>query len=307
MAPGTTIFDVASGTRTLAGADAVAGNGVLGKSGAGTLAVTGANTNFTGGISVTGGLVNFAAANNLGSGHDHAERRRPAMGDGQHDRHVRAPRGARHLGRHPRHQRQQRRLRHRPQRRRRRLIKAGTGTLTRPATSSYSGGTTVTGGTLQLGVANALNTGGALAVNGGAVDTTDRSQTVGALSGTGGTIALGTGTLTTNSASNTELGEHRQRDRRQPGQAGHRHADAQRRQRLHRRHDGAAAAWSTSRRPTTSARPARSRWNGGGLQWATGTTTDISSRLADLGGGGGTLDTNGNSVTMATAIGGGGG
>ena len=47
--------------------------------------------------------------------------------------------------------------------------------------------------------------------------------------------------------------------------------------------------------------------NGGGLQWATGTTTDISSRLANLGGGGGTLDTNGNSVTLATAIGGGGG
>ena len=46
----------------------MAGNGVLGKSGTGTLAVTGANTNLTGGVSVTGGLVSFAAANNLGSG-----------------------------------------------------------------------------------------------------------------------------------------------------------------------------------------------------------------------------------------------
>jgi uncharacterized protein with beta-barrel porin domain len=42
--------------------------------------------------------------------------------------------------------------------------------------------------------------------------------------------------------------------------------------------------------------------NGGGLQWATGTTTDISSRLAAFGSNGATLDTNGNSVTLATAL-----
>ena len=38
--------------------------------------------------------------------------------------------------------------------------------------------------------------------------------------------------------------------------------------------------------------------NGGGLQWATGNTTDISARLAALGAGGGTFDTNGNNVTL---------
>jgi len=47
--------------------------------------------------------------------------------------------------------------------------------------------------------------------------------------------------------------------------------------------------------------------NGGGLQWATGNTTDISGRLNAFGASGGTLDTNGNDVTLASAIGGTGG
>ena len=46
--------------------------------------------------------------------------------------------------------------------------------------------------------------------------------------------------------------------------------------------------------------------NGGGLQWAAGTTTDISSRLV-LGAGGGTFDTGGNNVTFATGLSGAGG
>ena len=46
--------------------------------------------------------------------------------------------------------------------------------------------------------------------------------------------------------------------------------------------------------------------NGGGLQWAAGTTTDISSRLA-LGAAGATFDTNGNNVTFATGLTGAGG
>ncbi len=46
--------------------------------------------------------------------------------------------------------------------------------------------------------------------------------------------------------------------------------------------------------------------DGGGLQWATGTTTDISDRLTPLGGAGGVFDTNGNDVTLATALSGSG-
>jgi autotransporter-associated beta strand protein len=47
--------------------------------------------------------------------------------------------------------------------------------------------------------------------------------------------------------------------------------------------------------------------NGGGLQWATGTTTDISSQLAAFGSGGATFDTNGNNVTLASNLAGTGG
>ncbi|HEY8336622.1 MAG TPA: autotransporter domain-containing protein [Tardiphaga sp.] len=42
--------------------------------------------------------------------------------------------------------------------------------------------------------------------------------------------------------------------------------------------------------------------DGGGLQWATGNTTDISSRLAAFGSNGATFDTNGNNVTLASAL-----
>jgi autotransporter-associated beta strand protein len=44
--------------------------------------------------------------------------------------------------------------------------------------------------------------------------------------------------------------------------------------------------------------------NGGGLQWATGNSTDISSRLSAIGANGATFDTNGNNVTLASNLGG---
>jgi autotransporter-associated beta strand protein len=47
--------------------------------------------------------------------------------------------------------------------------------------------------------------------------------------------------------------------------------------------------------------------NGGGLQWASGTTTDTSTRLAAFGAGGATFDTNGNNVTLAASLSGSGG
>lgn len=45
---------------------------------------------------------------------------------------------------------------------------------------------------------------------------------------------------------------------------------------------------------------------GGGLRWGTGATYDISTRTVTLGLGGGTLDTNGNDVALAAALGNGG-
>lgn len=47
--------------------------------------------------------------------------------------------------------------------------------------------------------------------------------------------------------------------------------------------------------------------NGGGLQWASGSSADISSQLAAIGVSGVTFDTNGNNVTLATSINGAGG
>lgn len=47
--------------------------------------------------------------------------------------------------------------------------------------------------------------------------------------------------------------------------------------------------------------------NGGGLQWASGTTTDISSRLGAFGNSGATFDTNSNNVTLASVLSGSGG
>ena len=85
------------------------------------------------------------------------------------------------------------------------LTMAGGGTLVLAGASSYSGGTTVNAGTLQLGLGASLFAGGALTVNGGILNLNGNTQTVGALSGTGGTIALGAGTLTTNSSANTTL------------------------------------------------------------------------------------------------------
>lgn len=46
--------------------------------------------------------------------------------------------------------------------------------------------------------------------------------------------------------------------------------------------------------------------NGGGLQWATGNTTDISAQLASIGTAGATFDTNGNNVGFASALSGSG-
>jgi len=47
--------------------------------------------------------------------------------------------------------------------------------------------------------------------------------------------------------------------------------------------------------------------NGGGLQWAAGTSTDISSQLGSIGSAGATFDTNGNNVTFASPLTGAGG
>ena len=70
------------------------------------------------------------------------------------------------------------------------------GTMTLSGANSYTGGTNVNGGVLNIGAAGALPNGGALAVNGGLVSLNGYDQTIGTLSGTGGVLDLGSGRLT---------------------------------------------------------------------------------------------------------------
>jgi fibronectin-binding autotransporter adhesin len=78
------------------------------------------------------------------------------------------------------------------------LTKSGSGTVVLNAVNTYGGTTTIAGGTLRLGVANALPTGTSLAVNTGTFDLNNNNQTVAQISGSG-SVALGSGTLSVGS------------------------------------------------------------------------------------------------------------
>lgn len=69
-------------------------------------------------------------------------------------------------------------------------------TTTLSGVDTYTGTTTVTVGTLQLGGSGVIHDSSSLIVNGGTFDLNGNSETVGSLSGTGGSTNLGTGTLT---------------------------------------------------------------------------------------------------------------
>lgn len=76
------------------------------------------------------------------------------------------------------------------------LGKVGSGTLVLSGANTWSGGTTVADGVLRLGAAGGLPDGTVLTVNGGTLELNDFSKTANDLSGSGGAIALGSGTLT---------------------------------------------------------------------------------------------------------------
>ena len=74
--------------------------------------------------------------------------------------------------------------------------------------NSYSGLTAVSDGTLRQGAAGAFVGNGAYAVNGGTLDLNNFALTASSLSGTAGTVALGSAALTVDQASNTRPSTH---------------------------------------------------------------------------------------------------
>ncbi|MFZ5783588.1 MAG: autotransporter domain-containing protein [Pseudomonadota bacterium] len=154
----------------------LSGSGGLVKTGAGTMTLAGVST-YTGGTTVTGGTLQGTTSSLQGNIVNNASVVFDQTGSGTYAG-VMSGTGS--------------------------LTLQGGGTLILAGTNSYSGGTTVTAGTLQLGSASAFPSGGALTVNGGTFALGNNSVTVGALSGSGGAINLGAGTLTLDSgAANT--------------------------------------------------------------------------------------------------------
>ncbi len=81
------------------------------------------------------------------------------------------------------------------------LLKSGDGTWIITNSMSYTGGTTISAGTLKLGSSNRLANTGAVNVAGGTFDVQSYSDTVGAVTLSGGGTIAGSGTLTGSSYS----------------------------------------------------------------------------------------------------------
>ena len=99
------------------------------------------------------------------------------------------------------------------------LNKTTSGTVTLSGGNTYSGTTTVSAGNLTLSGGSAIADSGVVILNGGTLQV-DSAETIGRLSGSGGTAVTLNAGLTFGDATGTHDREHDRR-RRRPHQAGH--------------------------------------------------------------------------------------
>jgi autotransporter-associated beta strand protein len=85
------------------------------------------------------------------------------------------------------------------------VTKSGTGLVILSGANTFSGGLTVSAGTLQTAQANVLPSSGTVTMSGGTLDLNNNGQVIGGLSGTA-PITLGSGTLTVNTTSFNSYG-----------------------------------------------------------------------------------------------------
>ncbi|WP_213772313.1 autotransporter outer membrane beta-barrel domain-containing protein [Bradyrhizobium sp. dw_78] len=185
------------------------------------------------------------------------------------------------------------------------FVKAGAGILTLAGTDTYAGATAINAGTLQAGAVNAFSPNSAFTIAPGAtLDLNNFNQTIGSLAGAG-EVVLGSANLTTgnNNTSTTFSGDI-------VGAGG-----------LAKIGSGILSlTGANTYAGGTIVNGGFINFNsignfgsgpiildGGGLQWASGNTADISPKLGAFGSGGATFDTNGNDVTLAAAMSGVGG
>ncbi|EKS37646.1 autotransporter outer membrane beta-barrel domain-containing protein [Afipia clevelandensis] len=159
-----------SSSATYAGV--ISGSGTFEKAGSNTLSLTGANT-FTGGTTISSGTLNIGAGGTTGSTTGNIVNNSILAFNRSNSftfSNLISGTGS--------------------------VDKMGAGTVTLAAANTYTGGTSVSQGTLRLGASNRLASTGSLFIFGGATfDLGGFSQTVGAFSGPG-TAAIGTGSLT---------------------------------------------------------------------------------------------------------------
>jgi autotransporter-associated beta strand protein len=270
-------FTLADGAATQSGL--IDGDGSLTKTGAGSLALTEANT-YSGGTTITGGTLHFATADNFGTGNitlnggglrwapdtvtDISSRLNPLGADGAtFDTNANDVTFASALSGTGA------------------LIKSGDGLLALENDNTYTGGTTITGGAVQIGVGGTQGSVVGDILNNGSLtfNRSDATEHDGVISGSGSVTHAGTGTLALTGANTYEGGTSII--------------------------GGGLLQFTTDADLGTG----NITLDDGGLKWAAGNTTDISARLNSIGSGGGgvsgargTFNTNGNDVTFNTAV-----